>query len=126
MPAGSMRRSPPGLRSRRLRHDLVTLKAILLAQKSDEVVLARDFTAYVHYAPGGAAVEKLIVQCALDRTAVVYPPGRVDDKRLVRLDLVLVEEKDIRWVPRNPRELQAMRARQIGRNRGRLTQEKAK
>jgi hypothetical protein len=100
-----------------------TLKSILEAQTSDEVVLARDFKAVrIERTELGDVEWPVIVQAVLDRTAVVYPAGRVDAKRVVRLDMIMVEEADIKWVPRNPRELQQLRARQVGQRAGRLLQ----
>ncbi len=99
------------------------LLEVLKAQESDEVVLARDFMAFV-LPRNGEGIMIVNVQAVLERTAVVYEPGRVDEKRVVRLDRIEVSENQIKWVPRNPRELQAMRARQIGRNRGRLKEGK--
>jgi hypothetical protein len=104
------------------RKRLRNLKAILTDQTSDEVVLARDFVASIFERPG--VETPVIVQAVLDKTAVVYPVERVEDKRVVRLDLIMVEERHIRWVPQNPRVLREMRAREIGQKRGRLTQGK--
>jgi hypothetical protein len=90
-----------------------TLRAVLDSQKSDALVLAREFTAV-------ALGITVTVHAVLERTAVVYQTGHVDEKRLVKLEAVLVPEASIRWVPRNPRELQQLRARQLGQVRGRL------
>src|SRR5216110_83267 len=104
---------------------MLNLLEVLKSQKSDKVVLARDFKAVrIERNENGVVGWPVIVQATLDRTAVVYPPGRVDEKRVVRLDLIEVEEADIKWVPRTPRELRQLRARQLGQERGRLVQGK--
>ena len=100
-----------------------TLRQVLKSQKSDALVLAREFTGLLIPPVPGVPIEAedmVIVQTVLERTAVVYQPGHVDDKHLVRLERIFVPEEAIRWVPRNPRELQQLRARQLGQVRGRL------
>lgn len=98
------------------------LREVAKSQTDDALVLVRDFPGYV----AGEEVDtyfEVVVQCVLDNTAVVYPPGEVWSKKVVNLSLISVRDEDIKWVPRNPRELAQMRARQIGRERGRLAQD---
>lgn len=100
-----------------------TLRVIVDAQTNDEVVLKRDFRANLSPERAIHGIVIINVQAVLERTAVVYPPNAVDDKRVVPLELITVEDEDIAWVPRNPRELAQMRARALGRERGRLVQD---
>lgn len=102
------------------------LKEVLDEQTSDEVVLRSEFHAIAdtspRNAPGSEMFTAVVVQAILERTAVVYPLHRVEDKRVVRLDRIVVHEDNIKWVPRNPRELRQIRARAVGQVRGRLVQ----
>lgn len=93
-----------------------SLKEISL-DGTEEVVLARDFVGWVFVGPDRLP-SPVIVQAVLQRTAVVYESGHVDEKRVVRLDKVFADERDIRWVPRNPVELRIMRSRRIGQALG--------
>jgi hypothetical protein len=109
------------------------LRAILDGQTNDELVLARDFTGWIGV-PGvdrgesdpnwqrfdGVVLQRVTVQVALERTAVVYVPGQVDRKFLVNLERVFVEDAEVRWLPRNPTELRELRSRQQGQVQGRL------
>lgn len=90
------------------------------AEGTEELVLARDFTGWVEKKSEDipSYMSPVIVQAVLQRTAVVYERGRVDDKRVLRLDRVFVDERDIKWVPRNPVELRIMRSRRIGQALG--------
>jgi hypothetical protein len=107
-----------------------TLRSVLdehaLLPDADETVLSRDFRGYLEASMSGDIVvalpREVVVQVALVRTAVVYEPGQVDRKRVIRLDRVLVRDEDIRWLPRNPTELRELRSRQLGQERGKLAQ----
>jgi hypothetical protein len=114
-----------------------TLRAILDAQMNEELVLARDFGGWI-IVPGvdrgetaldwrrenGTVYQRVTVQVALERTAVVYVPGQVDRKFLVKLERVFVDDSAIRWLPRNPTELRELRSRQQGQVHGKLAQGK--
>jgi hypothetical protein len=94
--------------------------AAVVAEGTEEVVLARDFTGWVEKTSEDVPsyMSPVVVQAVLQRTAVVYERGHVDEKRVVRLDHVFVEERDVKWVPRNPVELRIMRSRRIGQALG--------
>jgi hypothetical protein len=87
-----------------------TLRKIVDSGPEDEI-LVPDFLANV----AGMAV---IVQAILERTAVVYPPGRVEDKHVIKLDFVQVAEKELRWVSRTANDLRERKSRKIGYVRG--------
>lgn len=91
----------------------------IVAEGTEEVVLARDFGGWVVSFRAGEKVLTLVnVQCVLERTAVVYEAGHVDDKRVIRLDRIEVHESQVKWVPRNPVELRIMRSRRVGQMLG--------
>ena len=84
---------------------------------TDTEVLVPDFPAKI----GG---KDFIVQAVLERTAVVYPPGAVEDKHVIKLSLVHVLVRNLRWVPRPEHEIVSLRSKRVGRERA-LAQRRA-
>lgn len=93
------------------------LSQIIAKHDLDAEVIVPDFPAKV----GPMAV---IVQAVLERTAVVYPPGTVEDKHVVKLSLIDAQSRDVKWVPRPEHEVLALRSKKIGRDRA-LAQRRA-
>lgn len=95
---------------------LPTLQAILAAHDDLATVPAPDFRGWV--SDGSEYLVPVVVAALLERTAVVHPAGRSDERQLLRLDAIHVSPAAIHWVPRSRHELDAMRSRaRVGANR---------
>jgi hypothetical protein len=93
------------------------LSEAIAKHDTDVEVLVPDF-------PAKVGPMDVIVQAVLERTAVVYPPDRVEAKSVVKLGLVTVLVRNLRWVPRPEHEVNSLRSKKVGRARA-LAQRRA-